>query len=68
MRISMAAKGAAPFVGRLATAFVELTLATAVIVSAVVAGHNLREWRDFYPTAHHPWLERVQPATGASEP
>jgi hypothetical protein len=68
MRGSVVVKEAAPFFGRLATAFVELTLATAVIVGAVVVGHNLREWRDFYPTAHHPWLESEQPATGVSEP
>jgi hypothetical protein len=54
------------FAGRLATAFVELMLATAVIVGAIVAGHELREWRDWYPSVYHPWLE--SPAPEVTEP
>ena len=56
------------FVDRLVIAFVELALATAVIVAAIVAGHELREWREYYPTAHHPWLETPAPATEVKEP
>jgi hypothetical protein len=68
MQVSVAAKETAPFMGRLAVAFVEITLAAAVIVGAIFAGHDLREWRDWYPTAYHPWLERVQTAPEVSEP
>jgi hypothetical protein len=58
---------AAPFVGRLATALVELTLAAAVIVGAIVVGHDLREWREWYwalPSA----FESLQPALEVTEP
>ena len=61
-------KEAVPFFGRLATAFVELTLAGAVIVGAIFVGHDLRDWRDWYPTTYHPWLERAQPATEPTDP
>ena len=56
------------FVDRLVIAFVELALATAVIVGAIVVGHELREWREYYPTAHHPWLQTPAPATEVKEP
>ena len=47
---------------RLARAFVELALASAVIVGAVIAGHELKGWRDWYPRVHHPWLDGSTPA------
>lgn len=56
------------FVDRLVIAFVELTLATAVIVGAIVVGHELREWREWYPNAYHPWLETPAPASEVKEP
>jgi hypothetical protein len=56
------------FAARLATAFVELVLATAVIIAAIVAGHELREWRDWYPTAYHPWLDAQRAAPEVVEP
>jgi hypothetical protein len=68
MQVSVAAKETAPFMGRLAVAFVELTLAAAVIVGAIFVGHDLRDWRDWYPNAYHPWLERAQPGPEAIEP
>jgi hypothetical protein len=68
MRASVVVRGATPFVGRLVTAFIELTLAAAVIVGAIVVGHELREWRDFYPNAYHPWLDDQRPATELTEP
>jgi hypothetical protein len=61
MHILVAAKESTPFVARLAMAFVELTLAAGLIVGAIFVGHDLREWRDWYPTMHHPWLERAEP-------
>ncbi len=68
MRAPVAVDHAAAFSGRLATAFIELALAVAVIVGAIAVGHNLAEWRDWYPTVHHPWLDRAQPAPDVAEP
>ncbi len=68
MRASVAVDHTAAFVGRLATAFVELTLAAAVIVGAIFAGHDLREWRDWYPTSYHPWLDTQRAAPEVAEP
>lgn len=68
MRASVVVHEATPFVGRLVTAFVELTLAAAVIVGAIVVGHELREWRDWYPNAYHPWLDGQRPTTEVTEP
>src|SRR5438046_463664 len=45
MRASVAVDHTAAFAGRLATAFVELALAAAIIVAAVFVGHALRERR-----------------------
>jgi hypothetical protein len=55
------------FVGRLMTVFVELTLAAAVIAGAVFAGHELREWREWY-WALTPALESPLPAPEVTEP
>jgi hypothetical protein len=68
MRASVVVHEATPFVGRLVTAFVELTLAAAVIVGAIVVGHELRGWRDWYPNAYHPWLDGQRPTTEVTEP
>jgi hypothetical protein len=68
MPTSAVAQSAASFVSRLVTAFVELTLAAAVVVGAIVVGHDLREWRDWYPTAYHPWTDVQRQTTGSTEP
>ena len=68
MRASIAVQQATPFAGRLVIAFVELTLAAAVIAGAIVVGHDLREWRDWYPTAYHPWTDVQRQASEPSEP
>ena len=68
MRLSVAVEQSTSFAGRLATAFVELLLATAVIVGAIIGGHNLREWREYYPTVYHPWIDPYRPAPQVSEP
>ncbi len=48
---------AGPVTQRIAVAFVNVVLASAVLVSAVVVGHELRGWREWYPNVRHPWLE-----------
>jgi hypothetical protein len=68
MRAAVAVEHSMSFLERLATAFVELTLASAVIVGAIVVGHELREWREWYPTAIHPWLDGRLPAAEVTEP
>jgi hypothetical protein len=68
MLSSLPVEQSTSFGGRLVTAFVELTLATVVIVGAIVVGHELREWRDWYPNAYHPWLEGQRPTTEVTEP
>ena len=68
MRASIAVQQATPFAGRLVIAFVEITLAAAVMVGAIVVGHDLREWRDWYPTAYHPWTEVQRHASEPTEP
>ena len=68
MPASAVAQSATSFVGRLVIAFVELTLAAAVIVGAIVVGHDLHEWRDWYPTAYHPWTDVHRQATERIEP
>jgi capsid protein len=68
MPASAVAQSTTSFVSRLVTAFVELTLAAAVIAGAIVVGHDLREWRDWYPNAYHPWIDTQRPTTEVSEP
>ena len=68
MPASAVAQSTTSFVNRLVIAFVELTLAAAVVAGAVVVGHDLREWRDWYPTAYHPWTDVHRHATEPSEP
>ena len=68
MRAAVMIEHATPFLGRLAIALVEFTLAAALIVGAIVAGHNLREWRDWYPTSYHPWLDIQRAAPEVVEP
>jgi hypothetical protein len=68
MPASAVAQSATSFVSRLVTAFVELTLAAAVIVGAIVVGHDLREWRDWYPTAYHPWSEVHRQSNESTDP
>jgi hypothetical protein len=53
-----------PFLGRLATAFVEITLAAVFLSGSVVVGHHLKTWRDWYaaPGITHPWAPTPSPS------
>ena len=68
MPASAVAQSATSFGGRLVVAFIELTLAAAVIAGAIVVGHDLREWRAWYPTAYHPWSDTQRSTTEVTEP
>jgi len=68
MRASAVVQRSTSFVDRLVIALVELTLAALVLSGAIVVGHELREWREWYPTAHHPWLDGPLPAAEVTEP
>jgi hypothetical protein len=48
MRASVAVEHATDFVGRVCMALTELAVAAAIIVGAIVVGHDLREWRTWY--------------------
>jgi hypothetical protein len=54
----------AAFLGRLATAFVEIVVAAAILSSSVVIGHQLHAWRDWYgaPGIAHPWAPTPVPS------
>ena len=54
------------FVGRLATAFVEVALAAVLLSTSVVVGHELRDWRTWYADARHPWAPTAQPTVSPS--
>jgi hypothetical protein len=68
MPASAAVPSAASFGARRVIAFVELTLAAAVIAGAIVVGHDLREWRDWYPNAYHPWTDIQRQTSESAEP
>jgi hypothetical protein len=68
MPASAVAQSATSFGGRLVIAFVELTLAAAVLAGAIVVGHDLREWRDWYPSAYHPWTDVQRSTIEVTEP
>jgi len=68
VRATIGFEHAASVGGRLATAVVELALATAVIVGASIVGHDLREWREWYPSAYHAWNPIAAPTPEVGEP
>lgn len=49
------------FCGRLAMAFVEITLAAIILSTSIVMGHELRDWRTFYAGANKPWAPTHAP-------
>ena len=54
--------------GRLGVAFIEITLATMVISTAVVIGHDLKVWRAWYwdPSTIRYWQPTPVPTVVAS--
>jgi hypothetical protein len=59
--VLIAVERAIPAAQRIALALVKATLASSLIVGAVIAGHELRGWRDWYPRVYHPWLDGPHP-------
>lgn len=57
-----------PFLGRLGIAFVEIALASLVISTSVVVGHDLKQWRAWYwdPSTTHPWAPTAAPTDSPS--
>ncbi|HEY6959684.1 MAG TPA: hypothetical protein VI814_12745 [Candidatus Limnocylindria bacterium] len=52
------------FLGRCSVAFVEVALAVAVLCGAVVVGHDLRQFREWYgdPGTTHLWAPTPAPS------
>jgi hypothetical protein len=48
MRASVAIDHTTVVVGRLVTVLTELAVAAAILIGAIVVGHDLREWRTWY--------------------
>ena len=51
------------FAGRLTIAFVEIVLATIILSTSIVLGHEMRDWRTWYSDANtaHPWAPTRAP-------
>lgn len=67
MRASVAIEHTTAFVSRLTMALTELAVAAAIIVGAVVVGHDLREWRIWYH-GRPDYFEPPPAAPAATEP
>jgi hypothetical protein len=53
---------AVPVAERIVAACMQVMLASSLLIGAVIAGHELRAWREWYPNVHHPWLDGPLPA------
>jgi hypothetical protein len=67
MRASVAIEQTTDFAGRLAMVFTELAVAAAILVGAIVVGHDLREWRTWYH-GRPDYYEPSPAAPAATEP
>jgi hypothetical protein len=67
MHIFLAVEYTTRLVGRVVTLSMELTVAAAVIFGAVVVGHELREWREWY-WALPPTFDEAPSAPPVTEP
>jgi hypothetical protein len=67
MHASIVVERTAAFAGRLVMVLTEFTVAAAIIVGAVVVGHDLREWRTWYH-GRPDYYEPPPAAPAATEP
>jgi hypothetical protein len=67
MRASVVVEQATSIFSRLAMALTELTVAAAILVGAIVVGHDLREWRTWYH-GRPDYYEPPPAAPAATEP
>ena len=67
MRASVAVEHTTAFASRLVMVLTELAVAAAILVGAVVVGHDLREWRTWYH-GRPDYFERPTPAPVVTEP
>jgi len=67
MRASVAIDHTTALLGRLVMVLTELAVASAIIVGAIVVGHDLREWRTWYH-GRPDYYEPPPAAPAATEP
>jgi hypothetical protein len=67
VRASVAVEHATALVGRLGMALTEVTVAAAIVIGAIVVGHDLREWRTWYH-GRPDYYEPPPAAPAATEP
>jgi hypothetical protein len=67
MHASIVVERTAAFAGSLVMVLTEITVAAAIIVGAVVVGHDLREWRTWYH-GRPDYYEPPPAAPAATEP
>ena len=67
MHASIAIEHTTVVIGRLVTVLTELTVAAAILVGAIVVGHDLREWRTWYH-GRPDYFEPPPAAPAATEP
>lgn len=67
MHISLLLDQATSIVARLVTLAMELVVAAALIAGAILVGHELREWREWY-YALPPAFEEPLPVPAVTEP
>jgi hypothetical protein len=67
MRASVAIDHTTALLGRLVMVMTELAVAAAILVGAIVVGHDLREWRTWYH-GRPDYYEPPPAAPAATEP
>ena len=67
MHVLVVVEHAATLFGRLVVLVLELAVAAAVLAGAIFAGHELREWREWY-YALPPAFEESVPVPAVTEP
>ena len=67
MRASVAVEHTTAFVSHLVTVLTGLAVAAAILIGAIVVGHDLREWRTWYH-GRPDYFEPPPAAPAATEP